>query len=149
MNVGLYHQTWQRARSALANYLYEAYGTDGCSQEGEDSCWMETARLKATQFHPDVLTEEEKKEKKKEEAYEKKLAAQRERAEGRAAALALVAAARNRKKRRLTQAMSDGDDEVSTVLLVCPRQSQSRLRISIPLTRNRPHSSPLQSARNP
>jgi hypothetical protein len=113
MNVGLYHQTWQRARSALANYLYEAYGTDGCSQEGEDSCWMETARLKATQFHPDVLTEEEKKEEKKEEAYEKKLAAQRERAEGRAAALALVAAARNRKKRRLTQAMSDGDDEVA------------------------------------
>jgi hypothetical protein len=111
--VSLYHQTWQRARSALANYLYEAYGTDGCSQEGEDPCWMETARLKATQLHPDVLTAEEKKEEKKEEAYEKKFAAQRERAEGRAAALALVAAARNRKKRRLTQAMSDGDDEVA------------------------------------
>jgi hypothetical protein len=108
MNVSLYHQTWQRARLALANYLYEAYGTDGCSQEGEDPCWIETARLKATHLDPNVLTEEEK-----EEAHEKKLAAQRARADGRAAALALVAAASNRKKRRRTQAMRDGDDEVT------------------------------------
>jgi hypothetical protein len=109
MNVSLYHQTWQHARSALANCLYEAYGTDGCSQEGEDPCWMKTARLKATHLDPNVLTEEEKKE----EVHEKKLAAQRARAEDRAAALALVAAARNRKKRRRTQAMRDGDDEVA------------------------------------
>lgn len=117
--MSLYFQTWQRARSALANYLYEVYGTDGCSQEGEDPCWMETARLKATHLDPNVLTDEEKKE----EAREKKLAAKRERAESRAAALAIVAAARDRKKRRLTQAMEDGDDEVAfegqmTTLLV-------------------------------
>jgi hypothetical protein len=100
---------WRRARLALANYLFEVDGTDGCIQEGEHPCWIEMARLHATHLHLNVLTDEERKE----EARERKLAAQRARVESRAAAFALAAAARNRKKSKPTQVVADDDDEVS------------------------------------
>lgn len=102
----LYFKTWQHTRLALANYLCEVDGTDGCSEEDDgEPRWAETARMDAVTHDPDVLTKEEEEE----EAQEREVKAQNARAESRAAALALPAAVSNRKKRRRTQVVADDD----------------------------------------
>lgn len=103
----LYFKTWQHTRLALANYLCEVDGTDGCSEEDDgEPRWAETARLDDVTHDPNVLTEEEEEE---EKAQEREVKAQNARAESRAAALALPAAVSNRKKRRRTQVVADDD----------------------------------------
>jgi hypothetical protein len=105
---GLYFQTWRHTRLALANYLCEAHGTDGCSEEDDGELrWTEMARLRAANLDPDVLTEEEKLE----EPRERIAAARRARDESRAAAFALADAASSRKKRRRTRTVADGSED--------------------------------------
>jgi hypothetical protein len=78
---------WRRTRLALANYLFQEDGTDGCSEEDDEQPrWSEVFRQVAEDLDPDVLTEEEIKD-------ERKLAALRARAAG-------AAAARNKRKKR-------------------------------------------------
>ena len=105
---GLYFQTWRHTRLALANYLCEAHGTDGCSEEDDGELrWTEMARLRAANLDPDVLTEEEKLE----EPRESIVAARRARDESRAAVSALADAASSRKKRKRTRAVADGGED--------------------------------------